>query len=162
MVKVLDFGLAKLGAEGPLAGGPHRAGGTAPGGTRAGAVLGTAGYMSPEQAAGGLVDTSSDLWAFGVVLLEMLTARQAFPSEAGPEMPAHARTADPDWTWLPADTPPAVRKLLERCLEKNPARRIGSATAVQVGDRGRVGCRRTKAGARRRRAQETTGHRQSS
>jgi len=115
VVKILDFGLAKLGAENPFAGAPEQAG-TASGGTRAGAVLGTAGYMSPEQAAGAPVDESSDLWAFGVVLLQMLTGRQVFPGEAV----------------VPADTPPAVRKLLERCLDEDPTRRMASATAVRV------------------------------
>jgi Tol biopolymer transport system component len=133
-VKVLDFGLAK--ALGPAAASEAAAAlansptVTRPALTERGVILGTAAYMSPEQAAGQAVDKRSDLWGFGVVLLEMLTGRRVF---AGPDV-VHVLAAvlksEPDWTALPAETPPAVRRLLRRCLEKDPKRRwrdIGDA-----------------------------------
>src|SRR5688500_3663303 len=127
-VKVLDFGLAKA----LLTGSP-------PGdvtnlsqsptltnlvGTQAGRILGTAAYMSPEQARGRPVDKRADIWAFGAVLYEMLTGRRAFEGEDVSVTLAEVIKGDPDWTLLPSDTPPAVSTLLKRCLQKDSRRRL--------------------------------------
>src|SRR6266536_1885576 len=131
-VKVLDFGLAKA-IEGP---GGSSGAGTAGGlsmsptlsmhATQAGIILGTAAYMSPEQAAGKPVDKRSDLWAFGVVLLEMLTGRPVFAGETVSHVLAAVLRAEPDWGALPADTPAPIRRLLRRCLDKDRRRRLDS------------------------------------
>jgi Tol biopolymer transport system component len=94
--------------------------------TRAGVILGTAAYMAPEQARGKAVDQRADIWAFGCVLFEMLTARRAFPGEEMPDVLARVIQSDPDWKLIPASTPPAVVTLLHRCLRKDPARRLHS------------------------------------
>ena len=124
-VKVLDFGLAKV-IE-PVSAMSVNAM-TSPTrsihATQAGIILGTAAYMSPEQAAGKPVDKRSDLWAFGVVLFEMLTGRQLFDGETVTHVIAAVLTKEPDWTVLPAATPSIVRRLLRRCLEKDPRRRL--------------------------------------
>ena len=92
--------------------------------TRAGVILGTAAYMSPEQARGKSVDKRADIWAFGVVFLEMLTGRSPFEGETVSDTLAGVLRADLDWAHLPADTPPEVRRLLERCLQKDPRKRL--------------------------------------
>jgi serine/threonine-protein kinase len=117
-VKVLDFGLAKIVA------GPD--GGAEPLSrvTREGAIVGTAGYMSPEQARGLTVDRRTDVWAFGCVLYEMLTARAAFAAGTHSDTIAAVLQTDPDWLRLPPETPPAIERLLRRCLEKEPSRRL--------------------------------------
>ena len=127
-VKVLDFGLAKAL---DLSAGPGAAHGlsqsptiTSPAMTRAGVVLGTAAYMSPEQARGRQADRRSDVWAFGCVLFEMLTGRRAFEGEEVSDTMAAVLRADPPWTDLPAATPASLRRLLRRCLEKDPKRRL--------------------------------------
>ena len=97
-----------------------------------GVILGTAAYMSPEQAAGKPVDKRSDLWAFGVVLLEMLTGRPVFTGETVSHVIASVLKSDPDWTGLPADTPAAIRRLLRRCLEKDRKRRLTDAGAARL------------------------------
>jgi serine/threonine protein kinase len=90
---------------------------------RMGVILGTAAYMSPEQATGKAVDKRSDLWAFGVVLLEMLTGRPMFWGETVAHVLASV-LSEPDWTALPASTPPALCRLLRRSLEKDRYRRL--------------------------------------
>jgi Tol biopolymer transport system component len=100
--------------------------------TGVGALLGTAAYMSPEQAAGKGTDTRSDIWAFGVVLLEMLTGRPVFAGETVSKVLAAVLKDDPDWTRLPANTPPAIRRLLRRCLEKDRTRRLASAADARL------------------------------
>src|SRR4029453_9044179 len=124
-VKVLDFGLAKV-IE-PVSAMSVNAM-TSPtrsiDATQAGIILGTAGEMSPEKAAGKPVDKRSDLWAFGVVLFEMLTGRQLFDGETVTHVIAAVLTKEPDWTVLPAATPSILRRLLRRCLEKDPRRRL--------------------------------------
>ena len=123
VVKVLDFGLAKADGEDAT---PHLAQSAANtlSGTRDGMILGTAAYMSPEQARGRPVDKRSDIWAFGCVLYEMLTGRKAFDRETASDTVAAILEREPDWTRLPARTPAPVRRLLRRCLEKDVARRL--------------------------------------
>jgi serine/threonine protein kinase len=124
VVKVLDFGLAKTAAgERPAPEAVH-ASLPADGGTRVGAVVGTAAYMSPEQARGLDVDVRTDIWAFGCVLFEMLSGRKAFGSDADSDSTEKVLAREPDWTTLPARTPAKVRGLLRRCLEKDPATRL--------------------------------------
>ena len=122
VVKVLDFGLAKL-AE-PVAIGQGEPTLTVQEATRAGVILGTAAYMSPEQARGMIVDKRADIWAFGVVLYEMLCGRRLFGGESLTDTLAAVLTKEPEWSALPADTPTAIRKLLRRCLERDRKRRI--------------------------------------
>src|SRR6185369_4262209 len=94
------------------------------GDTRDGVVLGTAAYMSPEQARGQSVDKRTDIWAFGCVLYEMLTGRVAFKGDTVSDAIAAILRAEPEWDALPATTPAHVRLLLGRCLEKDPKRRL--------------------------------------
>ena len=125
-VKVLDFGLAKALEPVDIAS-PSSAGQptiTTPAMTGVGVILGTAAYMSPEQAKGRVVDRRSDVWAFGCVLYEMLTARRAFEGEDVTDTIAAVVRADPDWNALPAETTPQIRLLLKRCLEKDRRARI--------------------------------------
>jgi serine/threonine-protein kinase len=125
-VKILDFGLAK--ASDPRASGINVTALptiTSPAMmTGVGMVLGTAAYMSPEQARGRAVDARADIWAFGAVLYEMLTGRRAFPGDDVTETIANIVKSEPDWNALPADTSVAVRALLRRCLQKDPDRRL--------------------------------------
>src|SRR6266542_2404969 len=114
-VKVLDFGLAKaLAGDASSPDVSHSPTITAVA-TREGVIIGTAAYMSPEQARGKPVDKRGDIWAFGVVLYEMLTGRQAFHGETVSDTLAAILTRDPDWSALPASAPASVRKLLARC-----------------------------------------------
>ena len=92
--------------------------------TEAGVILGTAAYMSPEQARGKMVDKRTDIWAFGCVLYEMLTGRRAFEGETVTDVLSAIVRAEPDWMRLPAATPAPVRRLLERCLQKDPTKRL--------------------------------------
>jgi serine/threonine protein kinase len=125
-VKVLDFGLAKLvGSDAGDAGGVMSQAPTATAaGTRHGTVLGTPAYMSPEQARGQAVDKRTDIWAFGCVLYEMLTGRRAFSGETTSDTIAAILAREPDWGVLPETTPAGVRRLLQRCLEKDPRYRL--------------------------------------
>jgi hypothetical protein len=124
-VKVLDFGLAKAlepeGADRDVASSPTM---TAQA-TEIGMILGTAAYMAPEQASGRPVDKRADVWAFGVVLFEMLTGRRLFEGETVNETLAAVLRQEIDLSPLPADTPPAVRRLLRRCLERDVKQRWG-------------------------------------
>ena len=124
-VKVLDFGLAKAmdpaGASAVNAANSPTLTGHA---TALGMILGTAAYMAPEQAKGKAVDKRADIWAFGVVLYEMLAGRSAFAGETVTDIIAAVVTRDADWTALPAATPASIRRLLARCLEKDPKRRL--------------------------------------
>jgi serine/threonine-protein kinase len=98
--------------------------------TQAGVILGTAAYMSPEQARGKVADKRSDIWAFGCVLYEMLTGRRVFEGEDASETLAFVMAREPDWSALPADTPPAILALLRRCLDKDRRRRVGDVAAA--------------------------------
>jgi Tol biopolymer transport system component len=125
LVKILDFGLAKSLAVEPVMtaeeGAPaaHQ-----PRATGEGMILGTAGYMSPEQARGQAVDKRGDIWAFGCVLFEMLAGRPAFDGETMTDVLAAVVTAEPEWSALPADLPLGVRTLLRRCLKKDSRSRL--------------------------------------
>ena len=132
-VKILDFGLAK--ALDPAAGAcaPPSAMGTSPlqnsptfsaMSTKAGMILGTAAYMSPEQAKGKTVDRRADIWAFGCVFFEMLTGKPAFEGETTSDVLAAVIRAEPDWSALPAATPTRIRELVRRCLNKNSRQRL--------------------------------------
>jgi Tol biopolymer transport system component len=133
-VKVLDFGLAKV-PKPPV---PVVADATAsptftsPAMTGMGVILGTAAYMSPEQAVGRPADRRSDLWAFGCVLYEMLAGKRAFPGKDVPETLATVIKNDPDWRALPSGTPAPVRRLLHRCLVKDPKQRVADASTARL------------------------------
>jgi Tol biopolymer transport system component len=132
-VKLLDFGLAKAmhADEGPTASdlsqSPTQ---TSP--TDTGVILGTAAYMSPEQARGKPVDKRTDIWSFGVVLFEMLTGRRLFAGETVSDTLAAVLTRDADWTALPARTPPSVRRALRRCLERDPKLRLRDVGEARI------------------------------
>jgi serine/threonine-protein kinase len=126
-VKVLDFGLAKAWAGEGLPGSApdlSQSPTLAHTGTAAGVILGTAAYMSPEQARGKAVDKRADVWAFGALLHELLAGRPLFAGETVSDVLAAVLTREPDWAALPAATPARVRRLLRRCLERDPKRRL--------------------------------------
>jgi serine/threonine-protein kinase len=131
-VKILDFGLAKaFEDEVPqeeIAKSPTL---TAMA-TQAGIILGTAAYMSPEQAKGKKVDRRGDIWAFGVVLFEMLTGKQLYQGETVSETMAAVMLTKPDWDALPATTPVPIRELLRRCLEKDSRRRLQAIGEARI------------------------------
>ena len=128
-VKVLDFGLAKMGGPAEISSqSEHSPTLTVEQATRAGMILGTAAYMSPEQARGKVVDKRADIWSFGVVLYEMLTGKRLFEGDSLPETLAAVLKEQPDLNGVPVK----VRPLLRRCLEKDPTKRlrdIGEAMA---------------------------------
>src|SRR6516225_4807295 len=132
-IKVLDFGLAKAYNDNPssnanLSNSPtmmSMAGST-------GIILGTAAYMSPEQAKGRAVDRRTDIFAFGCVLYELLTAHQTFDGDDVSQIIAHVLARDPDWSLLPLATPSRIRELLRLCLEKNVKNRLSDATDVRL------------------------------
>jgi serine/threonine-protein kinase len=144
-VKVLDFGLAKALDDGArivsgASGSKERDAAyvitqsptiTTPAATMAGVILGTAAYMSPEQAKGRAADKRSDIWAFGCVLFEMLAGRRAFDAEDVSDTLAAVLRAEVEWSALPADVPPSIVTLLKRCLEKDRRRRIGDIAVAQ-------------------------------
>ena len=130
-VKVLDFGLAKaIAGDGP---GPDLLNTTLDGGLRTeGAVIGTPAYMSPEQARGFAVDKRTDIWAFGCVLYEMLTGGVTFAGETVSDSIARILEREPDWSALPNSTPPSIRRLLTRCLTKDPKKRLRDMGDVRI------------------------------
>jgi predicted Ser/Thr protein kinase len=134
VVKVLDFGLAKsLERDESGSGGDPSASPTkTSGGTEFGVILGTAAYMSPEQARGKPVDRRADMWAFGCVLYEMLTGRRAFGCETVTDTLAAVIHHEPAWDRLPHRTPAATRRLLRRCLEKRVTHRVRDAADARL------------------------------
>src|SRR3989442_6268456 len=132
-VKVLDFGLAKAIENAPtsatLSNSPTLMSVAA---TNAGMILGTAAYMSPEQAKGRPVDRRTDIFAFGCVLYEMLTGRPAFEGEDAPEILGRVVTAEPDWSRLPAGTPWLIQRLLRRALTKAHGQRLGDIRDARI------------------------------
>jgi serine/threonine-protein kinase len=143
VVKVLDFGLAKQLA--PMSGGgdatasPTIMSPTVI--TGVAVLLGTAAYMSPEQAKGKAADKRSDIWAFGCVLFEMLAGRRAFPGEDIGDTFAAVLRADPDWSALPNETPVPIRRLLRRCLQKDRRKRLADVadTRMEIEDAASAG-----------------------
>ena len=132
VVKVLDFGLAKsIGAEGTSPGLTHSPEPTR-GGARQGAIIGTAAYMSPEQARGLPVDKRTDIWAFGCVLYEMVTGRVAFGGDTVSDSIAKTLEREPEWSALPPATPAPVRRLLLRALAKDPKKRLRDIGDVRI------------------------------
>ena len=131
-VKVLDFGLAKAWESDPVSGSGSLSPTITRHDTKAGVLLGTAAYMSPEQARGKRVDKRADIWSFGVVLWEMLSGRTLFDGETATDVLAAVLTRDPDLAVLPAGTPPALRRLLGRCLERNPRDRLHDIADARI------------------------------
>jgi serine/threonine protein kinase len=132
VVKVLDFGLAKaLALDGPHSD-PSKSTTMTAGGTNVGVILGTAAYMSPEQARGQPVDKRTDIWAFACVLFEMLTGSSAFARETATDTIAAVLGAEPEWKSLPADTPGSIRRLLTRCLQKDARRRLHDIADARI------------------------------
>jgi len=130
VVKVLDFGLAKASADEAID--PAHLPASRPDGTNQGVILGTATYMSPEQARGQPVDRRTDIWAFGCVLYEMLTGRRAFVGDSFTDTLAHVIERAPDWDAVPETTPEVVRRLLERCLRKDIRRRLRDIADARI------------------------------
>ena len=133
--------------------------------TQVGMILGTAAYMAPEQARGKAVDKRADIWAFGVVLYEMLTGRAAFAGDTVTDILAAVVTREPDWTALPPTTPASIRRLLARCLDEGSeaaaARHRRRAAGDRGGDRARIRLRhalanRWRSGAAHRRRDART------
>ena len=156
VVKVLDFGLAK--ALEPAPGGTTDVAGsptiTSPAiMTRLGMILGTAAYMSPEQARGRAVDKRSDIWAFGCVMYEMLAGRRAFEGEDVSDTLAAVLRGEPDWSALPAHVSPAIVALIRGCLEKDRGRRIGDLSTARfiIDHEGYVPAAAARPGSRTRR-----------
>ncbi|MHB8655494.1 MAG: protein kinase domain-containing protein, partial [Terriglobia bacterium] len=123
-VKVLDFGLAKALSTEDSGTNISNSPTISIAATQAGMILGTAAYMSPEQAKGKTVDRRADIWAFGCVLYEMLTGKKAFEGETTSDVLAAVIRAEPEWNELPQSTPASIRKLLRRCLQKDPKQRL--------------------------------------
>jgi serine/threonine-protein kinase len=132
VIKVLDFGLAKAVSGEGSEGSPAHSPALSLAMTQMGLVLGTAGYMSPEQASAQATDQRSDIWAFGVVLYEMLTGLPAFSGESVPHILADVLRADPDWRRLPKPLHPRLKLLLERCLVKKPRNRLHSIADARI------------------------------
>jgi len=132
-VKVLDFGLAKHDAGPSPVSGDAIAATFSPtltlAHTQAGVILGTAAYMSPEQAKGRVADKRSDVWSFGCVLYEMLTGRRAFEGEDVSDTLAAILRGEPDWSALPSDLPPSVATLIKRCVDRDRRSRIPDVAA---------------------------------
>ena len=156
-VKILDLGLAR-GVEAPSSTDPSLSPTITSGGTEPGVILGTAAYMSPEQARGKALDKRTDVFSFGCVLYECLTGKRAFPGETISDTLASVLRSEPDWAALPGETPAAARRLLRRCLEKDRKARlrdigdarleIGEALASPAAaDAGAVPIRAVKRGA---------------
>jgi eukaryotic-like serine/threonine-protein kinase len=142
-VKVLDFGLAKaLDLNGRISSDDSNSPTLTIAATGTGVILGTAAYMSPEQARGKAVDRRSDIWSFGCVLFEMLTGKRLFEGETVSDTLAAVLKLEPDWDELPADTPDSIRKLVRQCLIKDPRQRLRD-----IGD-ARIAIEETIAGVR--------------
>ena len=131
-VKVLDFGLAKAMAGDTAASDLSHAPTITTDDTRAGVVLGTPAYMSPEQARGRPLDKRTDIWAFGCVLYEMLTGHRAFAGDTTADTISAVLGQDPDWQALPAGTPAPIRRLVQQCLQRDPKRRLHDIADARI------------------------------
>ncbi|MGA7442006.1 MAG: serine/threonine-protein kinase, partial [Candidatus Sulfotelmatobacter sp.] len=130
-VKILDFGLAKLTQPDPTKAGAHTALPTMTQATEAGMVMGTAGYMSPEQVRGAAVDPRSDIFSFGAILYEMISGKRAFHREtAADTMSAILKEDPPDLSETNRNVSPALERIVQHCLEKNPEQRFHSASDI--------------------------------
>ena len=142
-VKVLDFGLARALEPPATVEAGSLATVTSPAVTAFGVILGTAAYMSPEQACGQTTDRTTDIWAFGAVLFEMLTGTRTFEGSDPTQTVASVLRSPPDWSRLPASTPESLRRLLRRCLEKDRRRRLAdihdAALDIEEAQRGEAG-----------------------
>jgi Tol biopolymer transport system component len=132
VVKVLDFGLAKVLEDEPPAASLANSPTLTVGHTRAGVILGTAAYMSPEQAVGRPVDRRSDIFSFGAVLFEMLTGKRAFEGETTPDVLEAVVKNDPDWSKLPVSTPASIQQILRRCLDKDRKQRLQAIGEARI------------------------------
>ena len=132
--KVLDFGLAKayVGDQAANSADASHSPTLTRAGSESGVILGTAAYMSPEQARGKTVDKRADIWAFGVVLFEMLTGKRLFHGETTSDTLAAVLKTDPDWRLLPVETPSRARELLRRCLNRDPRERLRDMDEARV------------------------------
>ena len=128
---MLDFGLAKA-LEGETGGDPSQSPTLTAAATQAGVIMGTAAYMAPEQAKGKAADKRADIWAFGIVLLEMLSGRRVFSGETISETLADVMKTEPSWDRLPADVPSKLGNLLRRCLQKDPRQRVRDIGDVRL------------------------------
>jgi len=134
-VKILDFGLAKAyggEAEGATSGELSQSPTMSRQMTEAGVIFGTAAYMSPEQERGATVDKRADIWAFGVVLFEMLTGKRLFTGETVSDTLAAVLKTEPEWEAVPASTPSGLRKLLRRCLTKELRQRLQAIGEARI------------------------------
>src|SRR5215813_11602195 len=132
LVKLLDFGLAKA-TDDPTA--PADASNSPTltlGATSVGVILGTAAYMSPEQASGKVADRRSDIWSFGAVLYEMLSGKQTFAGESVSDTLASVLKVDPDWSALPQDTPASIVRLVQRCLTRDRKQRLQAIGEARI------------------------------
>ncbi len=130
--KILDFGLAKAFAGDGEASPDSSQSPTLTKGTALGTIMGTASYMSPEQARGKTVDKRTDIWAFGAVLYEALTAKKAFDGETVTDIFASIVKGTPAWAALPPATPPSIRRLLKRCLQKDTRNRLRDVADARI------------------------------
>jgi Tol biopolymer transport system component len=131
IVKVLDFGLAKASESPEGEHAPVQPVTMIDARTLAGSIMGTPGYMSPEQASGKDVDYRTDVWAFGCLLYELLTSRRAFPPESAERTNALVSQREPDWEALPAKTPSRIRSLIRECLQRDPGARLNSIASAR-------------------------------
>lgn len=131
-VKVLDFGLAKVYAAETTGIDIEKSPTITAQMTAPGVIMGTAAYMSPEQARSRSVDKKTDIWAFGCVLYEGLTGTRAFQGETVSDIMAHVLKGEPDWTKLPPNTPVAIKSLLRRCLQKHPKKRLHDIADARI------------------------------
>jgi Tol biopolymer transport system component len=131
-VKVLDFGLAKAAGGASAPGDPSNSPTLTAAVTEAGIIMGTAAYMAPEQARGQAVDKRADIWSFGAVLFEILTGQRAFPGETTSDTLVSVLKLEPDWSSLPASTPPSIVRLLRRCLTKDRKQRLQAIGEARI------------------------------
>ncbi len=131
-VKILDFGLAKAHSAETAKIDAEESPSITAQTTAPGMIMGTAAYMSPEQSRSHRVDKRTDIWAFGCVLYECLSGKKAFQGETGSDTLAHILKGEPDWEALPRETPPGIRFLLRRCLQKDPKQRLHDAADTRI------------------------------
>src|SRR5262245_44690404 len=132
IVKLLDFGLAKATEDPATPLDPSNSPTLTLGATRVGVIIGTAAYMSPEQASGKAADRRSDIWSFGAVLFEMLSGKQVFAGESVSDTLASVLKLDPDWSALPKNTPTSILKLMRRCLTKDRKQRLQAIGEARI------------------------------